>query len=157
MPAFLIFINNNTDIFIGGAPLEDGPGLSARIDPDGMQASALTPDAQLSGIFDEFLIGAVFDSAPILAGMIEGWGLSLPVTTYRCVLTGVADGLSDIVLQISNFQFRSTFSETTDEEPVEPIFTDYWDGSGTVGDAAWYAAYNEWYADWLVYSDLRQA
>ena len=34
------------------------------------------------------------------------WQLLSPVVTYRCVLTGAADGLPDIVIPISSFNIR---------------------------------------------------
>ena len=37
---------------------------------------------------------------------IEIWQALSPVITYRCVLTGTADGLPDVVIPISSFQIR---------------------------------------------------
>ena len=65
--------------------------------------------AKISGGIAGFLFALAAAPADVrVTGFAETniWQLLSPVVTYRCILTGAADGLPDIVIPISSFNIR---------------------------------------------------
>jgi hypothetical protein len=95
------------------APVIAGPGVvvgSGKVQGIGI-VTIVHVEARIAiePTIDGFLFALATAPADIcVTGIAETdiWHLLSPVVTYRCVLTGAADGLPDIVIPISSFNIR---------------------------------------------------
>jgi hypothetical protein len=91
-------------------PVIAGPGVI--VGAGRVQGIAIVVQAKAQ-IFAEPSIAGLLFAVPGAADIyltgfaeIETWQALSPVITYRCVLTGTADGLPDVMIPISSFQIR---------------------------------------------------
>lgn len=106
---------NGLDFAFQGEPFSGTIGSSGSSST--VVVNAMAAVAKISGgiagiVSPIFIVLAAASVDICVTGIAETdiWQLLSPVVTYRCVLTGAADGLPDIVIPISSFQSRKTVS-----------------------------------------------
>ena len=104
MPSFLFAVINSATYELAASPMTADPGISASI--DAYMPDMLAADLSLSGDWNDGFAAGLLACALSMTGSMRQWSVPSGISRYYCVLTGLADGLSNIEIPIATLQSR---------------------------------------------------
>lgn len=108
MPSFLFAVLNSVTYEIAATPMSANLSLDAVGMDDWFGADPMPADPSLDAVGMDDWFGADPLSAALSLSFDDMWLWSVPssISRYRCVLTGLADGMANIELPIATLQSR---------------------------------------------------